>query len=323
MSEVAKQWWPSTLYEGGGDNEPDNGLGSLSFVWESVAEGETPSLTIPVTCSDGLQYSTNGGKTWNDVVRGGAITAGIGDAGKRRINVRRRPSLEPVTRLYTSSSNDFESIPNQWILTGNGVTVSGNIMSLLGQGTELGDHAFSGIFANCTALTGVSGLVLPAMTLSVRGYWQMFYGCTNITNVPALPATALAELCYGYMFAHNSNITTFPNLPAQTMVTDCYHGMFFGCNALTGGGTISAKTLTTRCWRNMFRGCVALPSLSVISVTKISGEDTLDNWLRDAGTAVGSTCTLYVRVTMAREWKEFGDIPSNWQINAVGVPPGE
>lgn len=78
MSEVAKQWWPSTLYEGGGDNEPDNGLGSLSFVWESVAEGETPSLTIPVTCSDGLQYSTNGGKTWKDVERRGQ---GRGDHG--------------------------------------------------------------------------------------------------------------------------------------------------------------------------------------------------------------------------------------------------
>ena len=60
----------------------------------------------------------------------------------------------------------------------------------------------------------------------------MFYGCTGLTQAPALPATTLVTYCYSGMFYGCTGLTQAPALPATTLVTYCYSNMFQNCTSL-------------------------------------------------------------------------------------------
>ena len=77
------------------------------------------------------------------------------------------------------------SINYRWVLTGTDIKCIGNIENLLGYDTvESGAHPIMADYC----------------------YFNMFHGCTNLTQAPALPATTLS--------------------------THCYDGMFYGCTSL-------------------------------------------------------------------------------------------
>lgn len=56
-------------------------------------------------------------------------------------------------------------------------------------------------------------------------YSAMFYGCTSLTQAPALPATTLGSYCYRFMFEFTA-ITAIPRIMATTYATDSCKGMF-------------------------------------------------------------------------------------------------
>ena len=128
------------------------------------------------------------------------------------------------------------------LFTGNTLAFNayGNIESL-----EYGDDfiektsikanssAFNSLFNNCTGLTSAENLVLPATTLALRCYREMFNICTNLTTAPQLlPATTLTKDCYSNMFSNCTSLTQAPELPAATLVTNCYDTMFQYCSNL-------------------------------------------------------------------------------------------
>lgn len=90
--------------------------------------------------------------------------------------------------------------------------IYGNIMSLFYDDDFEGKKEFptdreiacGSLFQNCTGLTDVSKLILPALVLggfSGNGsYSNMFRGCTSLTTAPALPATTLGWGSYRNMF---------------------------------------------------------------------------------------------------------------------------
>ena len=93
------------------------------------------------------------------------------------------------------------------------------------------EYCCSLMFYECRSIvTGPS--VLPATTLAIGCYLDMFNGCVNLTTAPALPATTLAESCYFRMFCGCTSITTSPVLPATTLAESCYERMFQGCSNL-------------------------------------------------------------------------------------------
>ena len=83
----------------------------------------------------------------------------------------------------------------------------------------------------------------------------MFYGCTALTQAPALPATTLANNCYESMFQGCTSLTKAPALPAKTLTVGCYSNMFYGCSSLTQAPELPATLLVTRCYNQMFYGC--------------------------------------------------------------------
>jgi hypothetical protein len=102
-------------------------------------------------------------------------------------------------------------------------------------------------------------------------YFNMFYGCSGLTEIPAalLPATTLAESCYSSMFANCTGLTNIPAtlLPATTLSDSCYNGMFQVCTGLT---EVSATLLPAAnpgygCYAYMFNKCSGLVSIYMTS----------------------------------------------------------
>ena len=156
------------------------------------------------------------------------------------------------------------------------VKVYGNIMSLVDETgfatatTLTAEKAFYQLFYNYSALKDVSGLLLPATTLSSNCYERMFVNCDNLTAAPALPATTLADNCYDSMFIGCTSLTAAPALPATTMASNCYNAMFGDCTSLTAAPALPATTLASNCYNAMFEGCTSLATAPALPATTLA-----------------------------------------------------
>ena len=206
-------------------------------------------------------YSKNEGSTWNSATRATSISVNNGD------RVMFKGNLTPTTTQSSYNGiGTFSSSVN--------IEAEGNIMSLLygdnfiGQTSLNGyDYAFYQLFNDCSGLTSIENLKLPATTLARACYEWMFDDCTSLTTIPSglLPATTLAEACYAYMFEGCTSLATIPStlLPATTLASSCYLGMFIDCTSLTTvpSGLLPSTTLASSCYKAMFKGCTSLTSI--------------------------------------------------------------
>lgn len=77
------------------------------------------------------------------------------------------------------------------------------------------------MFRKCSGLEDISLIELPAMTLSVDCYRELFRECSNLkTAAPMLPAPTLVQECYRQMFS-SSKITSITCLATDISATDC------------------------------------------------------------------------------------------------------
>ena len=162
----------------------------------------------------------------------------------------------------------------KWVLTGSNITCIGNIENLLDYATvesgnhpTMADYCYYYMFYGCTGLTQAPAL--PATTLAKDCYGHMFQGCTGLTQAPALPATTLAKYCYYYMFYGCTSLTQAPALPATTLAENCYAYMFRGCTSLTQTPVLPATTLAVGCYQDMFYGCTSLTQAPALPATTL------------------------------------------------------
>ena len=115
-----------------------------------------------------------------------------------------------------------------------GWIASGNIMSLLhgddfvGQTTLTKNTQFRALFEDCVSLRDASNLILPATTLTLNCYYEMFYGCTSLVNAPVLPAPTLVSSCYYHMFYGCSSLNY---IRALRRIIAQRHQLRIGCMA--------------------------------------------------------------------------------------------
>ena len=203
-------------------------------------------------------------KTWT-VWDGKTTLSAIADHGRYLLYLRGTGN-----KNITSSS-----INSNWVLTGSDIVCIGNIENLLNYATvESGNHptmfnaCYQHMFFGCTALTQAPAL--PATTLANNCYEYMFQDCTSLIQAPALPATTLTSGCYNQMFTGCTALTHAPALPATTLASTCYYGMFSGCIALTQAPALPATTLATGCYSDMFRGCTSLTHAPALPATTLN-----------------------------------------------------
>lgn len=181
--------------------------------------------------------------------------------------------------------------------------VKGNSMSLiLGDEfkslTDLGEnivldtkyqYLFTNLFYSSTTLVDASNLILPATTLSVSCYYNMFRNCTSLVSAPELPATTLSLGCYESMFQGCTSLVSAPSiLPATTLGTtlspasSCYQSMFEGCTSLTKAPVLPATKLTSGCYSRMFKDCSNLNYIKMLYKKGVleSTSSYLSNWVQ-------------------------------------------
>jgi len=128
--------------------------------------------------------------------------------------------------------------------------------------TTLAPYCYYQMFYGCTSLTDPPEL--PATTLAQNCYIGMFEGCSALKECPRLPATTLAVGCYQRMFS-GSDIHVAPELPATTLATQCYDQMFMSCTELVIAPEIlPATTLAVGCYQGMFQGCIRLYTAPIL-----------------------------------------------------------
>lgn len=166
-------------------------------------------------------------------------------------------------------------------------TISGNIMSLIDDGkcrtTKIpSDYCFSHLFykwrwqhgyeIEWLGETDISGLKLPATTLTAHCYDSMFYNAWLIGGAfDELPAKTLTDSCYYMMFASNGNLTSAPVISATKLASYCCHHMFDGCYKLKIVYPLLALTCAYECYSYMFQDCKALVTAPEIRATTLAG----------------------------------------------------
>lgn len=153
-----------------------------------------------------LQYSTDKMATW--ATYDGSIVD-LDDCTDNRVYFRADPN-NPNTGGFYKEDPDNEEVWTHYFKTDKSVKAGGNIQFLLestGTRTDVPEWGFSWLFGyqtydveigdyifNCSSLT--SAPALPATTLALKCYYNMFGGCTSLTIAPILPAIILANNCY-------------------------------------------------------------------------------------------------------------------------------
>ena len=209
--------------------------------------------TVPNTAS----YSLDSGSTWTSL-ESGANTPTITSGTK----IMWKGSMIPADASSTFGVGTFSSTCN--------FVVEGNPMSLLyndnfaNQRSLSGkNHAFDGLFENCTKLTSIENIALPATTLSNECYKDMFKGCTNLAIVPSnlLVATTLTEGCYSGMFQGCTSLTSTVDLPSTKLANKCYSSMYSDCTNLASVKKLPSTSLAMWCYHMMFKGCSNLTTV--------------------------------------------------------------
>ena len=174
---------------------------------------------------------------------------------------------------------------NKFQSTGK-VKCEGDIRSLV-KPIAIEDYSYfaRGLFVSCTSLTQAPSS-LPATTLANKCYYEMFRGCSSLTQAPELPATTMGTSCYHGMFQSCTSLTSAPRLPATKLASKCYYNMFAGCTSLTVAPELPATTMANTCYQYMFYNCTALKR---IKMNASSG-----NW----GTYMFGGCTSLELVDM-------------------------
>lgn len=217
-------------------------------------------LTFSITKSN-VEYSTDG-SNWATLPAG---TKSIAINANERIYVK-------ATGLTPTSSDGIGTF-----VVNKKFNLSGTVMSMLfgdeaAQNNNLSgkDYAFYKLFSNAVNLMAVSKGFLPATTLSMQCYRQIFRGCTNLKEAPDLPATSLANACYQFMFYQCTGLVKAPKLPAMDLADSCYVNMFQGCSSLKEAPELPAEVLAPSCYNTMFRDCTSLEIPPVLTSTTLA-----------------------------------------------------
>ena len=221
--------------------------------------------TIGWKCNDAsvaktIQYSKDQGATWTSIT---STTSGV------------TVSVSAGDILWFKGSNSSYGgilVYNFFTLTKK-AHVYGNVNSLTGNSTSVGQFCFYRLFFGCGShlyTYAEKKIILPATTLASNCYSYMFEGCTSLTTVPELPARTLAASCYSGMFKGCTSLTTAPELPVTTLTGYCYSSMFEGCTSLTIAPELPAMTLAYNCYSGMFNGCTSLTTAPELPATTMA-----------------------------------------------------
>lgn len=281
------------------------------------------TITFSGSTSNTISYSTDSGATWSELAQNPSVTVSSGQTVLWKGNCV--PNSSNGIGRFSGGTATFD--------------VEGNAMSLLFGDNFIGqtsltskDYAFYRLFNGNTKLESAENLSLPATTLTIYCYQEMFNGCTSLTTAPQLLATTLGQGCYSYMFCGCSSLTTAPQLPATTLANNCYQSMFQGCTSLTTAPQLPATILADSCYEGMFASCTSLTMAPQLLATTLAdycyqymfGDCTSLNSITCLATDISaSNCTRYwVSGVASSGTFTKADSMTSWTSGPNGIPSG-
>lgn len=100
------------------------------------------------------------------------------------------------------------------------------------------------MFRQCSGLLSSEGIELPAQTLDVDCYRELFRQCTSLTDAPMLPAETLVQECYRQMFS-NTAITSLVCLATDISALRCLNEWMSGVAEDSSRIFYTAPNMTT------------------------------------------------------------------------------
>ena len=119
--------------------------------------------------------------------------------------------------------------------------------------TQLASQCYMQMFRNCTSLTRAPRFRVEGTAF--RCCYNMFRQCSNLVDVSGieLPAMTLTQDCYRELLRQCTKVKTAPILPAKTLVTECYRQMF-SQSGVTTIICLATDISATRCLNEWMSG---------------------------------------------------------------------
>ena len=120
------------------------------------------------------------------------------------------------------------------------------------------------MFYGCSNLTNIPSF----NTSKVTSMSYMFYLCNNLTNVPNFDTSKVTSM--GYMFYGCNNLTNVPNFNTSNVIN--MSRMFYSCKDLTNVPNFDTSKVTTM--TNMLSYCynlINVPNFNTSNITNMSG----------------------------------------------------
>ena len=263
---LAVEYGTNRIPEGWAVDGKDGKVNYLTF----TAEEDYSSFSIYWNYSDygleyytpdgqpNIQYSLDDGKTWQELTHESVMLEKKGDKALLRGD-------------NPTGFSQYEDNYSTFGMTGS-IAASGSVMSLVDATWDTkvipGSYCFYNLFAGCSSLTQAPEL--PATTISGACYAGMFAGCTRLKEAPKLPSTKVEGECYSRMFAGCTSLTEAPELTATQLEYYCYMNMFDGCTGLTKAPVLPATQLASQCYAYMFNGCTGLTQAPELPATQLA-----------------------------------------------------
>lgn len=154
--------------------------------------------------------------------------------------------------------------------------IYGNIMSLIEKenfeyATELtGIGNFVSMFEGNEGLMNhpTKNLELPATTLTMGCYSNLFRDCSGLTRAFALPATVLQQSCYDSMY-RSTSVTSAVEILAEEIPSGACSSMYNGCTELAYAPDLHASVVGSEGCSSMFYNCYSLVSAPALPATVV------------------------------------------------------
>lgn len=184
-----------------------------------------------------IEYAKNGG-AWTQ------ITSASGTGAEIQVNAGDVLWFRGDNESYATARNNANQFTSG--ATTAKFIVKGNIMSMVNSTnftgiTTCADWCFTRFFYNNDGTIDASQLILPATTLGINCYDQMFIRNVNMVTAPELPAPTLSEKCYMSMLQNCTSLNYIKCLATDISATSCTNGWV---NGVASTGTFVTPSST-------------------------------------------------------------------------------
>ena len=184
---------------------------------------------------------------------------------------------------------------------------------------DMGDYCCESMYEGCTSLKSVVGAAYLSESfpdITSTGCYKYMFKDTALTSISDLPAMLLAPECYMGMFYGCSQLVDIPKtLPAPVIPEKAYKGMFFGCKSITESPVLNGTLIEAQGYEDMFGDCSNLSKITTYQETQMS-TNISDVWVYNVAENGIFSCLRNLDTSI----KGWHGCPVGWEVEFIENP---